>query len=96
MVGVSRIILDYVMHCNMPVLWKVPKKHDCSKHQTIKIGTDWEAYKMAVYTNLKFNCLDGEGWSCIKSFDAQKDDKQATENLHDNYEGISECNKSVA
>ena len=51
---------------------------------------------MTVYTKLKACCLDVEGWSWIKVFDAHKYGRQATTNLCEHYEGSSEVNKCVA
>ena len=95
MVGVSGIPLDYVMLFNMPDGWTESKKHDCLKYNVIHIGLAWEADKMVVYNNLNDCCLDGKGWLCIKDFDAQKYLRQATANLHENYEGSGKVNKRV-
>ena len=53
MVGVTGTPLDYATRCNMSVGWIAANKHDCLKYQAIRIVMDWEADKMAVYTELK-------------------------------------------
>ena len=60
------------------------------------VGPAWETDKMVFYSDLKACCLDGEVPSWIKLFDAQKDVKQSTTNLRENYEGAGEFNKRVA
>ena len=96
MVRVSVISLDYVTRHNMPVGWTATNKHDQLKYQAIHIGLDWEADKMAVYTNIKACCLDGEGWLWIKYFNSQEDGQHTTTNLREHYEGAGEVNKRVA
>ena len=96
MVGLLGIPLDYVTPLDMTEGWTAAKNHYNLKYQGTQIGTNWEANKMTVYTKIKDYWLDGEDWSWIKEYNAQKDILQATSNLRDNYEGSGEFNKRVA
>ena len=96
MVGVSVIYLDYMTRHDMSIGWMAANEHDHLKYQAIHIGLAWEDNKMDVFTNLKACCLDDEGWSWIKFFDAQEDGRQTTANLREHYEGAGEVNKRVA
>ena len=51
---------------------------------------------MTVYIKLKACCLDVEVCSWNKAYNVQKDGRQATEKLRENYEGSGEVNKRVA
>ena len=95
-VGVFGIPLDYVKRCDIPIGLKAENDCDHLKYQAMQIGPDWEANKISVYVKLKAYFLDGEDSSWIKDFDTQKDGRQATAKLRENYEGDGEFNKHVS
>ena len=80
----------------MPVGWSTDNKHYRLKYQAIQIGPDWEADKMAVYTDPKACFLDGNVRSWIKVYYKHKDGRHATAKLCESYKGASELNKCVA
>ena len=96
MVGVSSIPLDYMTRHDIPEIFTTANENNNLKYQATRIDPAWEVDKMNVYTKLKFCCLYREGCSCIKAYNSQKDLRQATANLRENYEVTDEVNKHVA